>query len=1446
MDPNNGKVFFKHVSTNERLFARPADVADSTAMARVREIAQQRAGNNSSAAHAHADDLPLTRPHSLAPQVQMWTTFLEDLGVGTVAPKHALPPALPGMSENDSETGNALRASGAIVDADRIPTQNPAAGTGRPGGSGGPSTSAAAGMSSAAKLDQIKALLPPKPPMLSKSSSSSAHVLGGGFSGGSALLTDDDEDDDDIAISTQAAGSATAASPAHNLVVSASDLPDAPTAVPITALNSLALDLNQLSRKMAGKPPRGTASPAGKQAFAPLPLSHAPPSSGKPASIGNGNKQASSSAAGSVLSAPPGLPLRAQPPPRPAPGQLQPEAFAPTPISAVVSQSPSAAASSTSREATPRPDAPPPAFTLPAPPPLPPTTPLAVAVPSSDGLVGDAGGDGGSGSAVILPSPQASAIQMSGVSGHEVGDQAARAAAEEEDIAKAIALSLESASESVQQHAQDEYQQLPPEWSAAGGDAQHDAEDDTEPFEKVDFEAYLGPVFGDPLLVDMAQLAAQAGPVPSNSSAPGGGIHTNHDGADGTGKGISGVHVLRVQQPADEDVLLPRYLVVTPFTVSAVAPHPTKLGKGIQKWERSILSLQHLVSQPIFTTVAGPGAAGAGKSGGGASSAVLGSSAVAANSSGSSDFDEEAGDDASVFETLPFDAGAGTAGGARSSPRKPASSLPSKSSKSLSISSSIRNIFGSGNKKSAPSTVPPTAGSASSKSTAGSGAQAQAPAKREDGRRYKMHGIGLLASFMAETPDTLCFLRTYRAGKRPVTLSGWLQKRKRNGWRQNAPIGPLAWKKRWFVLEATRITYYKSNGAGAVAKGVIPLTGWVEVTKAGPDAGPITQAIAPDATNRPHAFVVRTGKSYHVFQAGSAAEAEEWVAAISINAQHVGACQDEPQCVILPSHGDAEALAKIIAQRRSDLLSSISPDSSLPAAVEMTVDLTASAVVDSHVQARARTASTSSMLGSPLLSAVAASMSASSSSHAGSGRSSPFIQAAATPTAYGQLPDHLSLSPSYGAQPSQHDNAYHAGAGDGGITVAEAENLVRAMGEASDELLSQLSPSVAAQIVAKYRPNQPFVHPAAAQRAGSTPPTGGQPSAPTSSAQSVANNLYAAVHGHAPTSTNLLPQELARGYHPHHPQYAPSSSSSSSSMGGASAAQMLHVHQQAPHPWPFQVAEGHWIYLDDSDAPQGPFPDSLMRQWLWARYFGPETLMRSADPLPTRFTSGAHAQDFTIMCCDSRAVPQAFLPLSTLFPDPSMAFTAPGTAVWPQCYIHATAYQTLLVTGIGLGLERQHVQEAVVLMQQHGVPPDVSALLDVIAAIQSEHASAAGASTSRAGGSASGARASAASSSGTTSEGSHISLDPGAYSGPSAAFIAGATPFGSSAIPSQQQPRSRATSGATGTLSAAAGAPASTSGQQQQQQAREQSASSGGGELLVLGGAAVFLGSLLG
>ena len=134
-----------------------------------------------------------------------------------------------------------------------------------------------------------------------------------------------------------------------------------------------------------------------------------------------------------------------------------------------------------------------------------------------------------------------------------------------------------------------------------------------------------------------------------------------------------------------------------------------------------------------------------------------------------------------------------------------------------------------------------------------------------------------------------------------------------------------------------------------------------------------------------------------------------------------------------------------------------------------------------------------------------------------------------------------------------------------------------------------------------------------------------------------------------------------------------------------------------------QPGEGAWYYLDDSDGQQGPFGDRQMRERLWARYFGPATLVRFA-----LLVSGIDASEL-----DAEGVPLSFLPLATLFRDPSVAFAQEGARVWPPEYATASTYQSLVATAVECGVDRDVIAQQVLAMKEADNPPEISILLDM-------------------------------------------------------------------------------------------------------------------------------------
>lgn len=111
-----------------------------------------------------------------------------------------------------------------------------------------------------------------------------------------------------------------------------------------------------------------------------------------------------------------------------------------------------------------------------------------------------------------------------------------------------------------------------------------------------------------------------------------------------------------------------------------------------------------------------------------------------------------------------------------------------------------------------------------------------------------------------------------------------------------------------------------------------------------------------------------------------------------------------------------------------------------------------------------------------------------------------------------------------------------------------------------------------------------------------------------------------------------------------------------------------------------------------------------MRAWLLAYYFGPNTMVRHALPVPQLDPTCA---------VDATGVPQTFLPLATLWHDPSQAFTPSGHASWVGEYQSAIGYQNLVQQAVEFGLEREAVNGQVLQMKAMGLPADFSLLLDM-------------------------------------------------------------------------------------------------------------------------------------
>lgn len=109
-----------------------------------------------------------------------------------------------------------------------------------------------------------------------------------------------------------------------------------------------------------------------------------------------------------------------------------------------------------------------------------------------------------------------------------------------------------------------------------------------------------------------------------------------------------------------------------------------------------------------------------------------------------------------------------------------------------------------------------------------------------------------------------------------------------------------------------------------------------------------------------------------------------------------------------------------------------------------------------------------------------------------------------------------------------------------------------------------------------------------------------------------------------------------------------------------------------------------------------------MRAWLVARYFGPHTLVLAAAPVSA-----------------AAGFPTHFLPLSTLFPDPAVAFVPEhGSAVvWRRSYAAEVGYlesfRVLEAAALDLGIDARTVASAIAVMQRGRQHADITTLLDV-------------------------------------------------------------------------------------------------------------------------------------
>jgi hypothetical protein len=719
----------------------------------------------------------------------------------------------------------------------------------------------------------------------------------------------------------------------------------------------------------------------------------------------------------------------------------------------------------------------------------------------------------------------------------------------------------------------------------------------------LDLSLHLSPLYGSPLLVDVGEMVRRGA--------------------------AAGVAVFAVRQPFEEDYAVPRHLIITPFTVLAVAPHPTRLGIGLLKWERSILSLRRLTAQPLFAKApallrgadgsdgameVGPSARGRSDSAGSAGApAAAGHGRAASGSAGVLNFLKKAA--AGVAHKL--------AQGAQA------------------VNSAVRG----GDSSNLPVLEEERLAPLPSAAVLGDPEALERCLAHPD-------AVGLLGSFAPETTDTVALLRMYRAGARPIRKEGYLRKRKRASWREHAPLGSLGWKRRYFVLQPTHITYYgASPEAGGSAKGVIPLTGWVEVAKVGAESTAVHRSLAHDATTRAHCFIVRTGRTHHVFQAASEADCEAWMHAISVNAQHVGMAVDEQDCIIMRDTADMHRLAEALLARRRDLVAAMAPAARAAAEASLEVDL--------HV------------------------------AWAG-GESGERIGAPGACTGPSGLVGTVS------EDAGEDEEEPEAGTG---LSLTDAAAIVEASGGVSEEILSQCSPAVQERLLRRFRlgdsrggPAANFEDAVGDEKEGEDEEEDDEES-PSFTQVVLPSGEIAYVASHAPVNATAGPDAEVGVLAPDGRTIVVAGASAAAAEAGSSGSALSSAQ------------EGAWMYLDDSDRPQGPFSDSIMRSWLWAGYLRPDVCVRFALPLPGALDVSEGVND--------AYVPQVYIPLSALFADPEIAFVS-GDYSWLDTYKVTARYQHLFTTAVHMGLDRSAALQQVYLMKENGLPADLSILLDMV------------------------------------------------------------------------------------------------------------------------------------
>lgn len=200
--------------------------------------------------------------------------------------------------------------------------------------------------------------------------------------------------------------------------------------------------------------------------------------------------------------------------------------------------------------------------------------------------------------------------------------------------------------------------------------------------------------------------------------------------------------------------------------------------------------------------------------------------------------------------------------------------------------------------------------------------------------------------------------------------------------------------------------------------------------------GASSKTFASDATSKVGCFLVRTGKTFHVFQAASAAEATSWIDAIAITAQHVGVAQHDPQCIILPTEEDALRVSSVIQQARQRLLAAMS-SAARTRLGEASADLTLDVVTNFRHDPASQSASDA---------LYAASIAAAEAEEAGMGSDDEGGEGSADLVAAAGVPP-----------------------GGAGLPYADALAMAHAMGGVPQELLQLVTPEVARAVLATFQ-----------------------------------------------------------------------------------------------------------------------------------------------------------------------------------------------------------------------------------------------------------------------------------------------------------------------------------------------------------------------------------------